>query len=83
MVCAIKSLVDLSDLARNDHGAAMLGLVLSQCRQGFVKMNLTAHNLPNSVRYVKNHGAKWIGVAHAQNGRRMYWALVIRRGAGK
>jgi hypothetical protein len=22
-------------------------------------------------------GAKWIGVAHAQNGRRMYWALVI------
>jgi hypothetical protein len=23
------------------------------------------------------HGAKWIGVAHAQNGRRMYWALVI------
>jgi uncharacterized protein YkwD len=23
------------------------------------------------------HGAKWIGVAHAKNGRRMYWALVI------
>ena len=23
------------------------------------------------------HGAKWIGVAHAQNGRRMYWAMVI------
>ena len=22
-------------------------------------------------------GAKWIGVAHAQNGRRMYWAMVI------
>jgi uncharacterized protein YkwD len=26
------------------------------------------------------HGAKWIGVAHAQNGRRTYWAMVI---AGK
>jgi uncharacterized protein YkwD len=23
------------------------------------------------------HGAKWIGVAHAQNGRRTYWAIVI------
>jgi hypothetical protein len=23
------------------------------------------------------HGAKWIGVAHAQNGRRIYWAMVI------
>jgi uncharacterized protein YkwD len=23
------------------------------------------------------HGAKWIGIAHAQNGRRTYWAMVI------
>jgi uncharacterized protein YkwD len=23
------------------------------------------------------HGAKWIGVAHAQNGHRVYWAMVI------
>jgi uncharacterized protein YkwD len=23
------------------------------------------------------HGAKWIGVAHAQNGHRFYWAMVI------
>jgi uncharacterized protein YkwD len=23
------------------------------------------------------HGAKWIGIAHAQNGHRMYWAMVI------
>jgi hypothetical protein len=23
------------------------------------------------------HGAKWIGVAHAQNGHRYYWAMVI------
>jgi uncharacterized protein YkwD len=23
------------------------------------------------------HGAKWVGVAHAQNGHRMYWAMVI------
>ncbi len=23
------------------------------------------------------HGAKWIGVAHAQNGHRTYWAMVI------
>ena len=23
------------------------------------------------------HGAKWIGVAHAQNGHRIYWAMVV------
>ncbi len=23
------------------------------------------------------HGAKWVGVAHAQNGHRIYWAMVI------
>lgn len=23
------------------------------------------------------HGAKWVGVAHAQNGRRTYWAMII------
>ena len=23
------------------------------------------------------HGAKWVGVAHAQNGHRTYWAMVI------
>jgi uncharacterized protein YkwD len=23
------------------------------------------------------HGAKWIGVAHAQNGHRVYWAMII------
>ncbi|MGB9385354.1 MAG: CAP domain-containing protein [Pseudolabrys sp.] len=34
----------------------------------------------NSVGHRANlllHGAKWIGVAHAQSGRRMYWAMVI------
>jgi uncharacterized protein YkwD len=25
------------------------------------------------------HGAKWVDVAHAQNGRRMYWAMIIGR----
>src|SRR5262249_39250475 len=34
----------------------------------------------NSARHRANlllHGAKWIGVAHAQNGHRIYWAMVI------
>jgi uncharacterized protein YkwD len=34
----------------------------------------------NSAQHRANlllHGAKWIGVAHAQNGRRIYWAMVI------
>jgi uncharacterized protein YkwD len=34
----------------------------------------------NSARHRANlllHGAKWIGVAHAQNSHRIYWAIVI------
>jgi uncharacterized protein YkwD len=40
----------------------------------------TLEQWTNSVMHRANlllHGAKWIGVAHAQNGRRTYWAMVI------
>jgi uncharacterized protein YkwD len=40
----------------------------------------TLEQWANSVGHRANlllHGAKWIGVAHAQNGHRIYWAMVI------
>jgi uncharacterized protein YkwD len=40
----------------------------------------TLEQWSNSARHRANlllHGAKWIGVAHAQNGHRIYWATVI------
>ena len=40
----------------------------------------TLNQWANSAGHRANlllHGAKWIGVAHAQNGDRIYWAMVI------
>jgi uncharacterized protein YkwD len=40
----------------------------------------TLNQWANSAGHRANlllHGAKWIGVAHAQNGHRIYWAMVI------
>jgi uncharacterized protein YkwD len=40
----------------------------------------TLEQWTNSAGHRENlllHGARWIGVAHAQNGNRIYWAMVI------
>jgi uncharacterized protein YkwD len=34
-------------------------------------------NSPGHRANLLLHGAKWVGVAHAQNGRRTYWAMII------
>jgi uncharacterized protein YkwD len=47
---------------------------------GYADFASTLKQWTNSAGHRANlllHGAKWIGVAHAQNGHRMYWALVI------
>jgi uncharacterized protein YkwD len=47
---------------------------------GHVDFASTPEQWTNSVGHRANlllHGAKWIGVAHAQNGHRIYWAMVI------
>jgi hypothetical protein len=47
---------------------------------GHADLASTLEQWTNSARHRANlllHGAKWIGVAHAQNGRRVYWAMVI------
>lgn len=47
---------------------------------GYADFASTLKQWINSAGHRANlllHGAKWIGVAHAQNGHRTYWALVI------
>ena len=47
---------------------------------GYADFASTLKQWINSAAHRTNlllHGAKWIGVAHAQNGRRTYWAMVI------
>jgi uncharacterized protein YkwD len=47
---------------------------------GHADFAATLEQWTNSAMHRANlllHGAKWIGVAHAQNGRRIYWAMVI------
>jgi hypothetical protein len=47
---------------------------------GYADFASTLKQWTNSARHRANlllHGAKWIGVAHAQNGHRVYWAMVI------
>jgi hypothetical protein len=50
----------------------MWGALVDSAMQGHVCNYLGGHRANLLL-----HGAKWIGIAHAQNGRRMYWALVI------
>jgi uncharacterized protein YkwD len=47
---------------------------------GYADFASTLKQWTNSAGHRANlllHGAKWIGVAHAQNGHRIYWAMVI------
>ena len=47
---------------------------------GHADFAATLEQWTNSAMHRANlllHGAKWIDVAHAQNGRRIYWAMVI------
>lgn len=47
---------------------------------GYADFARTLKQWTNSAGHRANlllHGAQWVGVAHAQNGHRMYWAMVI------
>ena len=47
---------------------------------GYADFAGTLEQWTNSAPHRANlllHGAKWIGVGHAQNGRRIYWAMII------
>ena len=61
-------------------GRSSLSRAAENIAYGYADFASTLKQWINSAAHRTNlllHGAKWIGVAHAQNGRRTYWAMVI------
>jgi uncharacterized protein YkwD len=61
-------------------GRSGLSRAAENIAYGYADFASTLKQWINSAAHRTNlllHGAKWIGVAHAQNGRRTYWAMVI------
>ena len=61
-------------------GRSGLGRAAENIAYGYADFASTLKQWINSAAHRTNlllHGAKWIGVAHAQNGHRTYWAMVI------
>jgi uncharacterized protein YkwD len=61
-------------------GRSSLSRAAENIAYGYADFASTLKQWTNSAGHRANlllHGAKWIGVAHAQNGHRIYWAMVI------
>jgi uncharacterized protein YkwD len=61
-------------------GPSGLSRAAENIAYGYADFASTLKQWINSAAHRANlllHGAKWIGVAHAQNGHRTYWAMVI------
>ncbi len=61
-------------------GRSGFGRAAENIAYGHADFASTLRQWINSVGHRANlllHGAKWVGVAHAQNGHRTYWAMVI------
>ena len=61
-------------------GRSGLSRAAENIAYGYADFASTLKQWINSARHRANlllHGAKWVGVAHAQNGHRTYWAMVI------
>src|SRR5262249_41976296 len=61
-------------------GRSGLSLAAENIARGYADFDSTLKQWINSAGHRANlllHGAKWIGVAHAQNGHRTYWAMII------
>jgi uncharacterized protein YkwD len=61
-------------------GRSGLSRAAENIAYGYADFASTLKQWINSAAHRANlllHGAKWIGVAHAQNGHRTYWAMVI------
>lgn len=61
-------------------GRSGLSRAAENIAYGYADFPSTLKQWINSAGHRANlllHGAKWIGVAHAQNGHRVYWAMVI------
>ena len=79
---AMRDLLDHNALAPFSSRIDRSGLSLAgeNIARGYADFASTLKQWINSAGHRANlllHGAKWIGVAHAQNGHRTYWAMVI------
>src|SRR5262252_4079403 len=79
---AMRDLLDHDALApfSNRIGRSGLSRAAENIAYGYADFASTLKQWINSAGHRANlllHGAKWIGVAHAQNGHRIYWAMVI------
>jgi uncharacterized protein YkwD len=79
---AIRDLLDHNALApfSSRIGRSGLSHAAENIAYGYSDFASTLKQWINSAGHRANlllHGAKWIGVAHAQNGHRTYWAMVI------
>jgi uncharacterized protein YkwD len=79
---AMRDLLDHNALAPfpSRIGRSGLSRAAENIAYGYADFASTLKQWINSAGHRANlllHGAKWIGVAHAQNGHRIYWAMVI------
>src|SRR5262249_43974250 len=79
---AMRDLLDHNALApfSSRIGRSGLSRAAENIARGYADFASTLKQRINSAGHRANlllHGAKWIGVAHAQNGHRIYWAMVI------
>jgi len=79
---AMRDLLDHDALApfSSRIGRSGLSRAAENIAYGYADFASTLKQWINSAGHRANlllHGAKWIGVAHAQNGHRTYWAMVI------
>ena len=79
---AMRDLLDHDALApfSSRIGRSCLSLAGENIARGYADFASTLKQWINSAGHRANllpHGAKWIGVAHAQNAHRTYWAMVI------
>jgi uncharacterized protein YkwD len=61
-------------------GRSGLSRAAENIAYGYADFTSTLKQWINSAGHRANlllHGAKWVGIAHAQNGPRIYWAMVI------
>jgi len=79
---AMRDLLDHNSIAPFSSRISHSGLshAAENIAYGYADFANTLKQWINSAGHRANlllHGANWIGVAHAQNGRRTYWAMVI------
>ncbi len=77
---AIRDSLDHNALASSRIGRSGFSHAAENIAYGHADFASTLKQWTNSAGHRANlllHGAKWVGVAHAQNGHRIYWVMVI------